>query len=307
MRTSRFRQSLAAGASVAIAAAGLAAFAPTATAASGDMTFDCTFSLLGVKPTKTVADTNLPEKVELGKEINVGFTATVSAPDDIRSTAIYLYGKEVEGTATVDTTVGADKVPATATVPRTTIPETENTELVINVAGSGKWKPTALGKQEVKLTGYTASLSFPQPTGAPKTLQVPCVPNAATSTLIDTVEVVPAATPTPTPTPEPPAADVQKTETSAKVKYKKKAKKVVTKVQVANEDDTAASGDVKVILKKGKKKVGKAQTVTLNKKGKKKVVFKKVAGKGKYTLIAKYKGSDESKKSMTKVKFKIKK
>ena len=96
-----------------------------------------------------------------------------------------------------------------------------------------------------------------------------------------------------------------------KAKAPKSAKHGATvnvKGKVSNDYSKTGGAPVtgKVTVLDGKKKVGKAK-VTLNKKGKKKVVFKKVAGKGKYTLVAKYKGSDESKKSMTKVKFKIKK
>ena len=90
-------------------------------------------------------------------------------------------------------------------------------------------------------------------------------------------------------------------------KDKKKAKKVVTKVTVANVDGSAAAGKVTARLKKGKKNVGKAVTVKLNKKGVKKVVFKKAnLKKGKYKIVLKYKGSDASKKSNKKVNFKVK-
>ncbi len=58
---------------------------------------------------------------------------------------------------------------------------------------------------------------------------------------------------------------------------------------MANADGTAAAGDVKVVMKKGKKKF--KSTVTLNAKGKGKAAFTKVAP-GKYKLTVKYAGSD---------------
>lgn len=286
MRNS-LRRTLATTASVAIASAGLAALAPTASAVSEEMNFDCTVSILGVKTFKTLADTNLPDSVEQGKKVKVGFTATVTAPDDIRGSAAYLYGSKVEGTADIDVTIGSDSVKATTDLPLSDVPASG--EWPLQVAGSGTWTPSTVGSQEVRLNGYTANLSFPQAGGTAKTLAVPCEVNKDTNNVVDTVEVTPST--------------VQATKTTGTVKYKKKAKKVVAKVQVTNADGTAAAGDVQAVLKQGKKKV--KTKVALNKKGKKKIVFTKVAKKGKYTLVLKYKGSDSSTKSKRTVKFRV--
>lgn len=305
MRTSRIRQSFAAGASVAIAAAGLAAFAPAASAISAALPYACTLSTGGLTlpaELSTVADTNIPDKVTVGTSTPVTVKADITVPSGTADLARGL-GSTVAGTAKLAGTIDGVAAPGTATLAPTPTGATGQ-PLVLTVNGTldAPYAAATVGAKVIKLATYTADLTFTKADGTKTQVAVNCPTTTATDTTVDKFEVV--AVPTPTP-PAPPVV-VQETETSAAVKYKKKAQKVVAKLAVTNEDDTAASGDVKVILKKGTKKVGKAVTVTLNKAGKKSVVFKKVAAKGKYTLIAKYKGSDESKKSMTKVSFKIK-
>lgn len=291
MRIARFRRSLAAGASAALVTAGLAALAPAAHAAPGDeMIYDCELSLLGTQPFTTVASTNLSDEVERGSKTRVRFQATVRAADNIRNTALVLFGPEVSGTAKVDVSIGGQSVTADATIPRTEIPDTPDTELVLDVSGRVAWTPKGKGNQEVHLTGYEANLVFHKEDGSTAELPVPCTANAETDTLIDTVKVVPPS--------------VKKSNIKVKANYKKKAKRVVTNVTVRSAGKPA-KGKVRVVLKKGKKNVAKPRLVKLNKKGKKKLVFKKVRAKGKYRVIVNYRGNKNTKKSKKVVKFRV--
>ncbi|WP_101524882.1 hypothetical protein [Nocardioides houyundeii] len=296
MRTSALRRSIAAGASVAVAAVGMASFAPAAQAESAKMTFNC--KLLGglvAADFTTVADTTLPASVSLGSSTQIDFSATITVPESTANTA-RTFGETVQGSAAIATTVDGQAAAATATLPSTNIAGTTGA-LALKVTGSSSAPYVAdkAGKKTVKLASYTADLVFVKAaTGTQTKVDVVCNAAADANTTVDTFNVVD------------PNAPVQKTTTDATAVYKKKAKKVVAKVEVLNADDTAATGDVKLVLKKGNKKVGKAVTVSLNKKGKAKNVFTKVTKKGKYTLKVNFKGSDASKKSNAKVKLVIK-
>ncbi|WP_114422142.1 VCBS domain-containing protein [Nocardioides houyundeii] len=296
MRTSALRRSIAAGASVAVAAVGMASFAPAAQAESAKMTFNC--KLLGglvAADFTTVADTTLPASVSLGSSTQIDFSATITVPESTANTA-RTFGETVQGSAAIATTVDGQAAAAAATLPSTNIAGTTGA-LALKVTGSSSAPYVAdkAGKKTVKLASYTADLVFVKAaTGTQTKVDVVCNAAADANTTVDTFNVVD------------PNAPVQKTTTDATAVYKKKAKKVVAKVEVLNADDTAATGDVKLVLKKGNKKVGKAVTVSLNKKGKAKNVFTKVTKKGKYTLKVNFKGSDASKKSNAKVKLVIK-
>jgi hypothetical protein len=297
MRTSALRRSIAAGASVAVAAVGMASFAPAAQAESASLTFNC--KLLGgfvSADFTTVADTTLPTSVPLGSSTPIDFSATITVPESTANTA-RTFGETVKGSAAIATTVNDAAAAATATLPSTSIAGTTG-PLVLKVTGSSTapYVADAAGKKTVKLASYTADLVFTKSaTGTETKVDVQCTAAAGADTTVDKFDVI-----------DPNAPAVQKTSTEASAVYKKKAKKVVAKVEVLNADESAATGDVKVVLKKGNKKVGKAVTVSLNKKGKAKTVFTKVAKKGKYTVQANYKGSDASKKSKATVKLVIK-
>lgn len=288
MRTTPIRRAVAAGASVAVATVGLAAFAPAAQAeATAD--FTCTVSLLGDKQFTVTADTDLPSSVEQGKKVSYKFTATVSVPDDVRGAARLFFGEEVQGNAAIQAKVGATAAPVVAQLPRMEVPA-ETGPLVLDVAGSGSWTPTQLGQQDVTVSGFTANLTFIKGgTPAADPIALPCVAPSSGPVVIDTVNVT--------------KATVQSTSTTAKVKVAKKAKKATATVKVVNADKSAATGKVKLTLKKGKKKAG-TKTVALNKKGQAKAVFKKLK-KGKYTLVAQYQGNAGSKKSQKKVTFRV--
>ncbi|WP_104105839.1 DUF6801 domain-containing protein [Nocardioides sp. 616] len=315
MRNSSLRRSLAAGASIAVAAAGFAAFAPSATAASGNITFNCNLDIGGglVVPSDftTVADTNLPASVALGSSTPVAFTSTITVPATTADAARNLLGDTVAGTASIATTINGAAAPATAPVPTTSL-GAAGTPLVLSIAGSGtaNYVADTAGTKVVKVPNYTAALVFTNSgsTAAGTPVAVSCTAATGADTTVDTFTVTdpnaPVPTPTPTPTPAPAAQDT--TTKVVKATYKKKAKKLVTLVQVRNEDKTAAAGDVKLVLKKGNKKIGKTVTVTLNKKGKATNVFTKISKKGKYTLKANYKGADLSKRSKTTYTIKIK-
>lgn len=98
------------------------------------------------------------------------------------------------------------------------------------------------------------------------------------------------------------------TTATAKASVKKKAKKVVIKVKVKSANGQTPDGKVKLVVKKGKKKVLK-KAVTVNKKGVAKLVIKgkkfKKMKKGKYKVNANYTGSSNFNKSKAKAKFKI--
>ncbi|WP_114422141.1 hypothetical protein [Nocardioides houyundeii] len=311
MRNSSLRRSLAAGASIAVAAAGFAAFAPSASAASASVTYNCT--LLGGFLTSnftTVSDTNVPATVALGSSTPIGFSATITVPAATAGTARAL-GDKVAGTASIATTINGVAAPASATIPSTPLGTAGDLVLTISGSGTANYVADTAGVKTIKAPSYTADLVFTNSsTGGTTPVDVNCTAATGADTTVDTFTVTdpnaPAPTPTPTPTPTPAPAVQASTTKVLKANYKKKAKKLVTRVQVRNEDKTAAAGDVKLVLKKGNKKVGKTVTVTLNKKGKAKHVFTKISKKGKYTLKANYKGADLSKRSKTTYTIKIK-
>lgn len=288
MRITPIRRALAAGASVAIAAAGLAAFAPAANAAETSLKFNCAASILENQEFGFDADITLPETVEAGQKVNASFTGSVSVNDVVRSTAYaFLNGRFLEGTAAITGKFGADAIQMDAVVPKAAIPA-ETGAMSLPTNGSGSWTATTVGAQDVTIDGFTAPLVMTNKDGVESPIAVTCVAKAP-ETVVGTVEVT--------------KASVQATKTTAKVKVNKKAKKAVATVKVVNADKSAAKGKVKLVLKKGKKAVAK-RTVKLNKKGVKKVAFKKLK-KGKYTLVVKYQGNKVSKKSKRTKKFRV--
>lgn len=377
MNVSALRRGLATGASVAVATAGLAAFAPTASAASAAVVFDCT-TATGVKQFTTVADTDLPATVPFGQTLDVKSTATVTVPDEVRNTLYgFLGARTVEGNAVVRSTLnGAPLADITETVPVTPVPDSG--PLVVDAAGPApQFKAEKVGTNVIKVVTYTANLTFRDGDGDETLLSpmsIPCTPQAGQDLTVDSVVVTAPTTTTvvvadgkatatvsstagtpagsvdfvvggktvkaalaggkatvtlpelPVGTHElkasftAPAADgwlpssatgshvvaapvVQETTTAVKAKATKKS--IKAKVAVLNADETPASGTVKMVLKKGKKKVGKA-AVELNELGAGRAVFKKITAKGKYTLVAKYTGSELSEKSKVTVTVKKK-
>lgn len=95
-----------------------------------------------------------------------------------------------------------------------------------------------------------------------------------------------------------------KSKTKASASYAAKKKAATGKAKVKARYGTKATGKVKFTLKKGTHKI-KTMTGKVNKKGIAKVVFKNVKAKGKYSIIAKYSGSDTLKKSSGKDTFKV--
>lgn len=380
MRTSALRRSVAASASVAIAAAGMAALAAPAQAASAELIFACPI-LSTNYDFKTVADTDLPATVPFGKSVPVVATALVTVPDAVRTIVAGLGAATVEGKAVVKATVNDTAITdITETVPSTAVPASG--ELVVNAAGAAPaFVASKLGTNAYKVSGYTATLNLKKADGTPTamfpTVSIPCLPKPGVTQdlTFDTVEVIQAtsamalsysgskvtatlssnggtpdgavvftvggktvetisyggkataqlpalptgphpitATFTPTNaagytavtvTETYQAPVVQKTTTNATAKYKASKDKATIKAEVLNADDTAATGEVKIKITKGSKKIGKA-TAELNAKGKAKSVFKKISQPGKYTVKVSYLGAQESKKSTTKLTFKVK-
>lgn len=294
MSINRTRRTLAAFASTAVASAGIALLAPSATAATGSVNFDCEVPILGKTTFAVEADTNLPETVTAGSKVSYDFTAKVTTPDNVRSSAIFFFGQQVTGDAAVTASAGGVASPVSATLPTTAIP-TATGPLVLTVAGKGSWTPSGTGAQDVTVSAFTANLTFIKDgVKAATPLTVPC--SVATPVVVDTVQVVEATTP--------PVVTPAASKTTAKVKYSKKSKKatVTTSVKVGKK---AASGKVKIKLAKGKKTV-KTVTVKLNKSGKATASFKKITKKGKYTATVSYAGSSSVKKSSKKVTFTVK-
>lgn len=292
MRTTPIRRAVAAGASVALATVGLAAFAPAATAApvTTSLKFDCTVSILTDQEFVFDATLDVPETAEQGKPLKLAFEGTVTAPNTVRQSAYYILNvRALSGTADIDAKFGGQDLPLTASVARTEVPGgTTPTPLVLPAEGSGTVTPNAVGPQAISIAGFKANLTSEKADGSKETVAATCVAQYATAA-VGTVNVT--------------KATVQSTSTTAKVKVAKKAKKATATVKVVNADKSAAKGKVKVTLKKGKKTVGN-KTVSLNKKGQAKAVFKKLK-KGKYTLVAQYQGTKESKKSQKKVTFRV--
>ncbi|QCX28019.1 DUF6801 domain-containing protein [Nocardioides jishulii] len=291
MRTNIFRRAVVAGATVAVATAGLAAVTSTsASAAPADLKFNCSASILTGQEFGLTADITLPAKVEAGKTVKASFTGTVSAPDTTRATAYAILGARfIEGTANITGKFGATPISMGATVPKAAIPA-ESGPMALPASGSGSWVAKNVGSQNVTIDGFTAPLVITNAEGVTTPIQVTCEAKAP-ETVVGTVEVT--------------KATVVATKTTAKAKYAKKTKKATVNVKVVNDKKKAVKGKVKLTLKKGKKVVGK-KTVTLNKKGVAKGVFK-VKAKGKYTVVAQYQGTKTTKKSKATAKFTVKK
>lgn len=291
MRNTSIRRAFAAGASVAVAAAGLAALAPAAQAATVNLEFNCSASILQDQKFQLEADFSAPKYLLPGQAADISFSGNVVVPNGTRAAAyVILDGRALEGSATVAGTFAGEDVTMVATLPRTEIPSTTG-PMSVPASGAASFETPGLGAHDLTVSGFTAPLTMTKSDGSTDTVEVTCTATAP-ATVIATVNVVEEI---------PEEVTVQATKTTAKVKVTKKKAKAT--VKVANADKSAAKGKVKLTLKKGKKVVAK-KTVKLNKKGKKAVTFKKLK-KGKYSLLAQYQGNATSKKSKKKVTFRV--
>ncbi|MFC6153737.1 DUF6801 domain-containing protein [Nocardioides yefusunii] len=282
----RIRRSFAALATSAVAASGLVALSPAASAAASDVPFNCALPFLGAKVFTVSADATFPAKVQAGKASSYEFVATVSIPDDVRRDARGLLGEKVSGSATVPSTLGSQALTVAATIPTVEIPTTEG-PLVVQVKGKGNFVAPAAGTAAVTVKDFDAALVFNKNGVDGSPFKIKC--SAASAVEIATVKVTAA-----------PKAPVKATSKTT-VKIAKKGKKATATVTV-KVGKKAAAGKVSVSLKQGKKT--KKVTVKLNAKGVGKATFSKLA-KGKFTVKATYAGNAKTKGSKKSVMGKI--
>ncbi|WP_162599910.1 hypothetical protein [Nocardioides solisilvae] len=200
MHSSVLRRTLAAGASLAVAGAGIAALGSSATAQSASLSYDCL--LLGsIESTfTTVADTDLPAQVTVGSTTPVQVTATITVPEGTANAARGL-GTSVSGTATINATIGGVATPATVTVPATSTGASG--PLVLNVSGAldAPYVADAAGNKIVEADSYTANLTFTGGAFDPFNVGVTCESPDSQDTTVDTFTVVESETPTEEPSP----------------------------------------------------------------------------------------------------------
>ena len=292
MTTTRTHRAVATAASLAVAAAGLAGFAPAATAAVTGAEFTCTVPALGATPFLVDADATFPATVRAGAPANVKFEAKVTIPEDVASLAAALFGPKVSGTADIKGSFGGSASVIRAAVPMTDAPASGS--LVIPVQGTANLTAKAPGTVALSVSEFDANLVFHKADGSKQDLAVPCA--AKTPVTVATTTVAPAV--------KPPTQAKAKSVTVAKAKYAKK-KRTVTASATVKASGKAASGKVKFTLKRGKKVVN-VSTKTLDRKGAAKATFKRVSKKGSYTLTAQYKGNKNVKASKKVVKLKVK-
>ena len=191
------QRSLALTATAAMATAGLAAFAPTATAATSKISFTCS-TPVGDQQFPTIADTDLPATVPFGSTTKVKVTADVTLPDSVRN-LIYgvLAGRSVKGTSVVKNTVdGVAVADANATIPSTALPASG--DLLLKASGTGPdFVANKIGAQAVKVVSYGAVLNFLKEDGSSAIdVTTNCTPAAGADLTVDTVTVVQATSTT---------------------------------------------------------------------------------------------------------------
>ena len=269
------------GASVALAATGLAVSTAPAHADSAPLNYTCERPL-GSSDLK--ATFSAPAKVPVGGKAKV--ITSVEVPADLTELLGGVGVATIEGSAVGQATVNEVPIEVPQSIPVTDVP----TEGALTVKATGAVQlPTdfaagtvlsvSAGDFGVTLDGKTAE-------GEPSLLSpydISCVQDADQDATVGDIKVVKAGSKT-------------------KLKVKGKKKKAVVKVKVASKTSAKATGKVKVALK-GPKKVTKK--VKVNKKGVAKFTVKKLK-KGKYKVNAKYLGNKNVKASKAKAKVKVK-
>lgn len=260
-RSSSFRKRAVVGTTAAFAA-GSVLLATPAVAKSGSLTMVCS-TPIGDQEFVTVADTNLPASATIGQSLPVVSEAVVTIPAALSELAYGLLGAgTVQGSAVVKTALNDAALPDTnETIPSTTVPASG--DLTVKATHAGPvFAPTAAGNYTVKLQSYTASIIFKKADGSEAiTVPTTCTPKLTVPVQDLTVSTVAVTAPAPAPAPA-----KQASKASAKVKVK--GNEAVAKIKVKGVDGTAGSGKLKVVLKKGNKKVkGVKSNAILNGKG----------------------------------------
>ena len=144
-------------------------------------------------------------------------------------------------------------------------------------------------------------LADPGPTGSTG----PTGPTAPTDTISTTTATTPAtSTATATSAPTTSTAAKSGSTTKAGAVYRDAKDKLVAKAKVVADQGGAATGEVKLVLKRNGVKL-KTATVDLNDLGKAKRVFKKITKAGTYKVVARYLGSATLARSSDSVKVTV--
>ena len=271
-----------------VLAAGLLGAGPASSAASAALVESCTV----MEPHSDVEltaslDTDLPATIPLGTTRDVTTTATVTIPESVTS---WVYGslgaRYVGGLAQLETDlVGPGLGSVSATVDRAPVPPTG--DMTIQVTGLPQaFTAQPAGTKVVTGYLYDTALEFEDAAGDPvaSTLLIVCSPKVTTPAqdlTIDTVSI---------------GAPRQATTTDVAARYRGRAKVATVRIAVTNVDRSAASGDVGLVLRRGRARVGHA-TVSLGPAGTAHVAFHGVARRGHYVVVATFDGSPTSKRS----------
>lgn len=306
--------------------AGTALLATPANSASTSMVFSCT-TPVGPKDFITVADTDVPATMVAGATAPITTTAQVTIPEDLVGLLRDVVGaRRVDGSAVTKSTLdGTPLADVNHTIASMPLPASG--ALTVTALGTPANYTGTVGTHVIKAASYTAHLVFHKDAGDPFVVDTTCTPQTVDNNgtpdntaddkplvqdlTVDTFKVnpAPAGTPTPTPTVKPTVTPTvtpvpAKSDTTTKVaaKYNKTTDKAKVKV-VVKAVSGEATGSVKVILKRGSKKVKSVSAKLVS--GTAKVVFKKISRPGKYKVIAKYPASSTTNASSGKDTFKV--
>jgi hypothetical protein len=201
MRFHRTMRRTAAGAALALVATGTALVAAPADAASATLAYSCAEDSLlldGPYEFAAVIDTNAPATLGSGLSANITTTATVTVPvdlaDDLRTAGV----TTVDGTANATGTVDGVARQTTLTIPKTPVaPTAGTTTTVVGTGPSGSITGGAAGTTILLGAGnFTATITGYNSAGVAlvPAFTFTCTLVGVQNLLVDTVNVVPAAT-----------------------------------------------------------------------------------------------------------------
>jgi hypothetical protein len=208
------------------------------------------------------------ELFPLGQNLLVDTVSVVKAPTTVTLTVLeppVEYGERPTVTAVVASSVGKPK-------PDGTVEFTfDGTTIKVEVKGG---KATAIFPRALDLGMQQVTAVF-----------TPENPNLAPSTTTKAFRVV-----------------RDQTTTEATARYRDFRDRLVAKALVVAEHDTEVSGSVRFVLKRNGVKI-RSSIKLLNQFDKAKKVFRNVSKPGRYTVVARYLGSDTLKRSVDRVKL----
>ena len=237
-------------------------------------------------------DTDLPAAMAAGSSATVVTTAAVTLPESLTSYIYATGARSVAGLAQIETDlVGPGLTNVDANIETTSLPSAG--PVTVRLTGLPQsFAPKAPGPTVVTGYVYMTALRFTDSGGRGRQTIVVCSPKATTPTqdlTIDTVSITPPA---------------QASTTTVAASYAQHAHKVRARIRVALADGTAATGRVRVDLRRAGRHV-RTTTVTLGAKGTARAVFRGIRRSGRYIVKARYAGNAAATKSVGKASLRL--